>query len=98
MTGSLVDLAVLLDRDVTVAEVNAAFEAATHTEAFAGRLRYEDEAHVSGDVIGEPASCVFDSELTQAAGRFVEVFGWYDNEWGYVCRLVELVRLVGQPR
>jgi len=95
VTGSLVDLAVLLDRDVTAEEVNAAFEAATHTEALAGRLRYEDEAFVSADVIGEPASCVFDSSLTQAAGKFVKVFGWYDNEWGYVCRLVELVQLVG---
>jgi glyceraldehyde 3-phosphate dehydrogenase len=96
VTGSLVDLAVLLDRDVTVAEVNAAFEAATHTDAFAGRLRYEDEAYVSVDVIGESASCVFDSSLTQAAGRFVKIFGWYDNEWGYVCRLVELVKMVGE--
>jgi len=96
VTGSLVDLAVLLDRDVTVEEVNAAFEAATHTEAFAGRLRYEDEPFVSVDVVGDSASCVFDSSLTQAAGRLVKVFGWYDNEWGYVCRLAELVRLVGR--
>jgi glyceraldehyde 3-phosphate dehydrogenase len=96
VTGSLVDLAVLLDRDVTVDEVNAAFEAATHTEAFAGRLRYEDEPFVSVDVVGDSASCVFDSSLTQAAGRLVKVFGWYDNEWGYVCRLAELVRLVGR--
>jgi glyceraldehyde 3-phosphate dehydrogenase len=96
VTGSLVDLAVLLERDVTVEEVNAAFEAASHTEAFAGRLRYEDEPFVSVDVLGDPASCVFDSSLTQAAGRLVKVFGWYDNEWGYVCRLAELVRLVGK--
>jgi glyceraldehyde 3-phosphate dehydrogenase len=95
VTGSLVDLAVLLEREVTAEEVNAAFEAASHTEAFAGRLRYEDEAFVSVDVIGESASCVFDSSLTQASGRLVKVFGWYDNEWGYVCRLAELVRLVG---
>ena len=47
------------------------------------------------DVIGDSASCVFDSSLTQASGRFVKVFGWYDNEWGYVCRLAELVQLVG---
>ena len=95
VTGSLVDLAVLLEREVTVDEVNAAFEAASLTEAFAGRLLYEDEPFVSADVVGEAASCVFDSSLTQAAGRFVKIFGWYDNEWGYVCRLVELVRLVG---
>jgi glyceraldehyde 3-phosphate dehydrogenase len=97
VTGSLVDLAVVLDREVTADEVNAAFEAASRTEALAGRLRYEDEAFVSVDVIGDSASCVFDSSLTQAAGRLVKVFGWYDNEWGYVCRLAELVRLVGRP-
>ncbi len=93
--GSLVDLGVLLDREVTVDEVNAAFLAAASSDELRGRLRYEDEPFVSVDVIGESASCVFDSSLTQAAGRFVKVFGWYDNEWGYVCRLVELVRLVG---
>jgi glyceraldehyde 3-phosphate dehydrogenase len=95
VTGSLVDLGVLLDREVTVDEVNAVFEAASRSDALGGRLRYEDEAFVSVDVIGEPASCVFDSSLTQAAGSFVKVFGWYDNEWGYVCRLAELVLLVG---
>ncbi len=93
--GSLVDLAVLLDREVTVAEVNAAFEAAATSPALRGRLRYEDGPFVSVDVIGDPASCVFDSSLTQAAGSFVKVFGWYDNEWGYTARLVELTRLVG---
>ena len=94
MDGSLVDLAVLLDREVTVAEVNAAFEAAAMSSWLRGRLRYEDGPFVSVDVIGDPASCVFDS-LTQAAGSFVKVFGWYDNEWGYTARLVELTRLRG---
>jgi len=94
--GSLVDLAVVLDREVTVEEVNAAFEAASRSEELGGRLRYETEPVVSNDVIGESASCVFDSLLTQASGRFVKVFGWYDNEWGYTSRLAELVRLVGE--
>jgi glyceraldehyde 3-phosphate dehydrogenase len=94
--GSLVDLAVLLDREVTVAEVNAVFDAASRSEELGGRLRYEDEPIVSVDVVGESASCVFDSALTQASGRFVKVFGWYDNEWGYTCRLAELVRMVGE--
>jgi glyceraldehyde 3-phosphate dehydrogenase len=94
--GSLVDLGVLLDREVTVDEVNAVFETASRSPELVGRLRYEVEPFVSVDVIGESASCVFDSSLTQAAGSFVKVFGWYDNEWGYVCRLVELVRLVGE--
>ncbi|MBC7638329.1 MAG: type I glyceraldehyde-3-phosphate dehydrogenase [Rhodoferax sp.] len=92
--GSLVDLAVLLEREVTVAEVNAAFEAAGTTGPLAGRLRYTTDPVVSSDVIGDSASCVFDSELTQAAGRLVKVFGWYDNEWGYTARLVDLTRLV----
>jgi glyceraldehyde 3-phosphate dehydrogenase len=93
--GSLVDLGVLLDREVTVAEVNQAFQAASQTGSLAGLLRYSEEPIVSCDVIGDPASCVFDSALTQASGRFVKVFGWYDNEWGYTCRLADLTRLVG---
>jgi len=92
--GSLVDLAVLLEREVTAAEVNAAFEAAAAAGPLAGRLRYTTDPVVSSDVIGDSASCVFDSELTQAAGRMVKVFGWYDNEWGYTARLVDLTRLV----
>jgi glyceraldehyde-3-phosphate dehydrogenase/erythrose-4-phosphate dehydrogenase len=81
--GSLVDLAVLLERDVTVDEVNSAFEAAGASGPLAGRVRYTTDPVVSSDVIGDSASCVVDSGLTQAAGRLVMVFGWYDNEWGY---------------
>jgi glyceraldehyde 3-phosphate dehydrogenase len=92
--GSLVDLAVLLDRETTVEELNAAFETAGAAGPLAGRLRYTTDPVVSTDVIGDTASCVFDSGLTQAAGRFVKVFGWYDNEWGYSARLVDLTRLV----
>ncbi len=92
--GSLVDLAVLLDRDVTRDEVNAAFDKAGSVGPLAGLLRYTTEPVVSTDVIGDPASCVFDSSLTQAAGRLVKAFGWYDNEWGYTARLVDLTRLV----
>jgi len=88
--GSLVDLAVILDRKVTVDEVNAAFEWAATT----GRLVYSTDPIVSTDVIGNPASCVFDSLLTQASGQLVKLFGWYDNEWGYTARLVELTRLI----
>ncbi len=94
--GSLVDLAVLLDRKATVAEVNDAFRAAGAAGPLAGRLRYTTDPVVSSDVIGDSASCVFDSELTQAAGRLVKVFGWYDNEWGYTARLVDLTRLVAR--
>ena len=92
--GSLVDLGVVLDRDVTAAEVNEAFAAAARQGPLAGRLRYEEEPFVSCDVIGDSAACVFDSALTQAAGPFAKVFGWYDNEWGYACQLADLTRLV----
>jgi glyceraldehyde 3-phosphate dehydrogenase len=93
--GSLVDLAVLLDREVTAEQINAAFQAAGESGPLAGRLRYSTDPIVSSDIIGDSASCVFDSELTQAAGRMAKVFGWYDNEWGYTARLVDLSRLVG---
>lgn len=93
--GSLVDLGVLLGRDVTAEEINAAFSAAAAVGPLAGLLRYEDGPFVSTDVIGDGASCVFDASLTQASGRFAKVFGWYDNEWGYTCRLADLTRLVG---
>ncbi|GAA2121781.1 type I glyceraldehyde-3-phosphate dehydrogenase [Nocardioides bigeumensis] len=97
--GSLVDLAALLDRDVTAEEVNEAFRVAAAGGDLHGRLRVEDQPFVSVDVIGDPFSCVIDAPLTQASGRLVKVFGWYDNEWGYTTRLVELARLVGgHPR
>ena len=92
--GSLTDLAVVLSRDVTADEVNEAFAAAA-SGPLAGILRYSTDPMVSRDVIGETASCVFDSPLTQASGTLVKVFGWYDNEWGYTCRLADLTALVG---
>ena len=88
--GSLTDLTVLLDREVTAEEVNAAFLAAADGP-MSGILRFSTAPLVSRDVIGDTASCVFDSALTQASGRLVKVFGWYDNEWGYSCRLVDLM-------
>jgi len=94
VNGSLVDLGVVLGRDVTVQDVNDAFETAARSGPLTGFLRYTDEAIVSSDVIGDDASCVFDAGLTQAAGRSAKVFGWYDNEWGYTCRLADLTRLV----
>jgi glyceraldehyde 3-phosphate dehydrogenase len=92
--GSLVDLTVVLEREATVAEVNAAFQAAGAEGPLAGRLRYTTDPIVSTDVIGDPASCLFDASLTQVSGSLVKVFGWYDNEWGYTTRLVDLTRLV----
>jgi glyceraldehyde 3-phosphate dehydrogenase len=93
--GSLTDLAVVLGREVTADEVNQAFAAAAAGD-LAGILQYSTDPIVSRDIIGESASCVFDSPLTQASGTLVKVFGWYDNEWGYTCRLTELAVIVGE--
>ena len=93
--GSLTDLAVVLDRPVTADEVNKAFAAAAAQAPLAGILRYSTDPIVSRDIIGDPSSCVFDSPLTQASGTLVKVFGWYDNEWGYAGRMVDLAALVG---
>ena len=87
--GSLCDFAVELSGPATVDEVNAAFAAAARGR-LDGVLRYATEPLVSRDVVGDPASCVFDAGLTQASGTLVKVFGWYDNEWGYTSRLVDL--------
>ena len=95
--GSLTDLTVVLGRDVTVDQVNDAFSRAAEGP-MAAILRYSTDPLVSRDIIGDPASCVFDSGLTQAAGSLVKVFGWYDNEWGYTCRLADLAALVGGAR
>ncbi|MDR3036273.1 MAG: type I glyceraldehyde-3-phosphate dehydrogenase [Kitasatospora sp.] len=94
--GSLTDLAAVVGREVTVEEVNGAFESAAKG-GLAGIVRYNTKPIVSRDIIGDPASCVFDSPLTQASGSLVKVFGWYDNEWGYTCRLADLAALVGAP-
>ena len=92
--GSLTDLAAVLEREVDVDEINAAFRAAAEGP-LAGILRYSTDPLVSRDIIGDTASCVFDSGLTQASGTLAKVFGWYDNEWGYTCRLMDLAVLVG---
>jgi glyceraldehyde 3-phosphate dehydrogenase len=92
--GSLTDLCVVLSQEVSAAEVNEAFAAAA-SGPMAGVLRYSTDPIVSRDIIGDPASCVFDSPLTQAAATLVKVFGWYDNEWGYTSRLADLAVLVG---
>jgi glyceraldehyde 3-phosphate dehydrogenase len=89
-TGSLTDLVVTLGREVTADEVNAAYRSAADGP-LAGILRYTEDPLVSTDIVGSPFSCIFDSELTLTHGRTAKVFGWYDNEWGYSCRLVDLV-------
>jgi glyceraldehyde 3-phosphate dehydrogenase (phosphorylating) len=89
-TGSLTDLVVKLGRDTSVEEVNEAYRAAAGG-SLTGILQYSEDPIVSSDINGNPYSCIFDSKLTMAHGASVKVFGWYDNEWGYSCRLVELV-------
>jgi glyceraldehyde 3-phosphate dehydrogenase len=94
--GSITDLVALVNREVTVEEVNQAFEAAA-ARSLDGILEHSHgEPLVSSDIIGSSASCVFDSALTMASGRLVKVYGWYDNEWGYANRLGELAGVVGR--
>jgi glyceraldehyde 3-phosphate dehydrogenase len=90
--GSIVDLVVQLGSEVTADEVNARFREVADTGPLEGILQYTDEPLVSSDVVGNSFSSIFDSDLTMARGRMVKVFGWYDNEWGYSCRLVDLVQ------
>ncbi|MEP6696524.1 MAG: type I glyceraldehyde-3-phosphate dehydrogenase [Pseudonocardiales bacterium] len=94
-TGSVTDLTVTVSRDVTVDEVNAAFQAAAAGGPLKGYLRYTTDPIVSTDIGGDPASCIFDSSLTKVIGDQVKIVGWYDNEWGYSNRLVDLTALVG---
>jgi len=91
--GSITDLVVELGRDVTKDEVNAAFKAAAEG-SLKGILYYTEDPIVSSDIVGSPASCTFDASITMAYGNQVKVFGWYDNEWGYSSRLVDLTALV----
>ncbi|HKP09786.1 MAG TPA: type I glyceraldehyde-3-phosphate dehydrogenase, partial [Gaiella sp.] len=90
-TGSLTDLVVTLGREVTKEEVNAAFSEAASNGPLERYLEYSEAPLVSTDIVGNSHSCIFDSLLTMAGGRTVKVFGWYDNEWGYSCRLVDVV-------
>ncbi len=93
-TGSITDLVVTLERDVTVAEVNEAFQKASET-TLKGILQYTEDPIVSSDIVNSPFSTIFDSLMTMVQGNQVKVFGWYDNEWGYSNRLVNLTTLVG---
>ncbi len=92
--GSVTDLVVELGRETTKEEINAAYKQAAEGE-LKGFLYYTEDPIVSSDIVGSPASCTFDSQLTMASGNQVKVVGWYDNEWGYSCRLVDLTALVG---
>jgi glyceraldehyde 3-phosphate dehydrogenase len=91
--GSISDLSLVLSTEVTAEQINhAVASSALPGQPMHEIIRYAEAPLVSTDIVGDPASCVFDARLTQAHGRLVKVFGWYDNEWGYTNRLVDLTR------
>jgi len=94
-TGSITDLTAILSREVTIEEINAVFAAASKDASYRGVLEYSEEELVSADIVGNPSSCIFSAPDTMAAGKMIKVLGWYDNEWGYSNRLVDLVKFVG---
>jgi glyceraldehyde 3-phosphate dehydrogenase len=94
-TGSITDFVANLKKPATTDEINAAFSAAA-SGSLKGVLEYCTAPIVSSDIVGNPHSCVFDAELTMSMGTLVKVFGWYDNEWGYSNRLVDLTRHIGK--
>ena len=89
--GSVTDLVAVLGRAATADEVNTAFSSAAAEDHWAGILEYTEDPIVSSDIVGNPASCIIDGLSTMAHGNLVKVIGWYDNEWGYSCRLVDLI-------
>jgi glyceraldehyde 3-phosphate dehydrogenase len=93
--GSITDFVARLNTEVSADEVNSAFKQAADGD-LAGILEYSDAPIVSSDIVGNPASCIFDSPLTMANGNSVKVLGWYDNEWGYSNRTVDLVQYMGE--
>ncbi|HLP17850.1 MAG TPA: type I glyceraldehyde-3-phosphate dehydrogenase [Bacteroidota bacterium] len=93
-TGSITDFVAELSREVTKDEVNAAFKTAADGR-LKGIMEYSDEELVLQDIVGNPSSVIIDSKLTMVMGSTVKVFGWYDNEWGYSCRVVDLVKKIG---
>ncbi len=92
--GSVTDLVATVSREVTADGVNAAFRAASETGPLAGKLVYTEDPIVSSDIVGSPASCTFDASATMVMGKVVKAIGWYDNEWGYSNRLVDVASLV----
>src|SRR5437763_11138785 len=94
--GSIVDLVVQVGAEPTAEEINELFRSHADTGDLEGILQYTDEPMVSSDIVHSSYSSIFDSDLTMANGNLVKVFSWYDNEWGYSCRLVDLVARIGQ--
>ncbi len=94
ITGSATDLTVELTRHVEVEEVNEAFRRAAESERLKGRLVYSEDPIVSSDIVTSPAACTFDAPLTKSIGQTVKIIGWYDNEYGYTCQLLDLTSLI----
>lgn len=94
-TGSATDLTVELRKTASASDINDVVRSAAEGP-MKGYLRYTEDLIVSSDIVGDPASCIFDSDITNVNGNLVKVLGWYDNEWGYSNRLVDLTRLVGK--
>jgi glyceraldehyde 3-phosphate dehydrogenase len=95
--GSVTDFTAILSKGTTAKEINEAFKAAAASGPLAGVLEYSDEPLVQRDIVGNPHSCIFDSDLTLTLGdKFVKVVGWYDNEWGYSNRCVQMLELLGK--
>jgi len=92
--GSVTDLVAQVGRETSKDEVNAAFAAAADKDGLTGILRYSDDPLVSSDIVGESYSSIFDSPLTMVNGNMVKVVSWYDNEWGYSCRVADLIQKV----
>jgi glyceraldehyde 3-phosphate dehydrogenase len=95
-TGSATDLTFEAGRETTAEEVNAAVKAAATEGPLAPYLTYTEDPIVSSDIVTDPSSCVFDGGVTKAIGNQVKVLGWYDNEWGYSNRLIDLCVYVGE--
>ena len=93
--GSVTDFTAIVEKDASVESINAAFKKAAGAASYKGVLEYTDEPLVSQDIVGNPHSCIFDSQLTMVhGGKFVKVVGWYDNEWGYSNRCVEMLEMI----
>jgi glyceraldehyde 3-phosphate dehydrogenase len=92
--GSVTDFTAVVEKEVSVQAINDAFKKAANDASYKGVLEYSDEPLVSADIVGNPHSCIFDSALTLTHGKLVKVVGWYDNEWGYSNRCVQLLEMV----
>jgi glyceraldehyde 3-phosphate dehydrogenase len=95
-TGSITDLTFVASRETTVEEVNAIVKAAAESGPLAGILKYNEDPIVSGDIVTDPASSIFDAPITKVIGDQVKVYSWYDNEWGYSNRLADLAVYIGK--